>query len=384
MIQILETIAYTCIGIFIGFYLFYLGLCIWCTRDKGRKVSTYSNAKNSAKVSIIIPTYNEALVIPRKVKNLQTLDYPKDKFEVVFVDGGSTDGTADLIEKLANDSGLSVKLVQQGARRGFNNAVIEGFANTTGEIICITGAETEYKPEALRVMVDKLSDPKIGAVTGRQKIKNAEEGYSPKLEVAYRSLYDFLRLAESNLDSPFDIKGEISATRRDLMAKLIKRPGLSQKGCIDCCVSFQARMDGYRTVYEPNATYSEHSPKTVKESFKQQTRRAATLMENMFAFKDMIFKPKFGAFGMLIMPAHFLMLNVLPFVLLIGYVGLVSIVVFDVSNYVILAFICVSLLATLLSRQLQAFLKTQVVLIVATLKLLIGTETQRFERLSRS
>lgn len=259
MIQVLEIVAFTCVTIVIGFYLFYLALCIGYTRARRRKISAYSITMDSPKVSIIIPTYNEVLVIPRKIKNLQTLHYPKDKFEVVFVDGGSTDGTADLIEKLANDSGLSVKIVRQGARKGFNNAVIEGFANTTGEIICMTGAETEYDPEALRVMVDKLSDPKIGAVTGKQKIKNAEEGYSPKLEVAYRRLYDFLRAAESSIDSPFDIKGEVSAVRRDLIAKLVKKPGLSQKGCIDCCISFQARMDGYRTVYAPEATYSKHS-----------------------------------------------------------------------------------------------------------------------------
>jgi cellulose synthase/poly-beta-1,6-N-acetylglucosamine synthase-like glycosyltransferase len=382
MIRILEIVAFTCIGVFIGFYLFYFALCIGSMRTKRRNISAHSLVGTPPKVSIIIPTYNEALVIPRKVKNLQALNYPKDEFEVVFVDGGSTDGTADLIEKMAKDSGLSVKIVQQGARKGFNKAVIEGFASTAGDIICITGAETEYDPEALRIMVDKLIDPRIGAVTGKQKIKNVEEGYSPKLEVAYRSLYDFLREAESSIDSLFDIKGEISAARRGLLAKLVEKPNLSQKGCIDCCISFQARMDGYKAVYAPEATYSELSPKTVKESFKQQTRRAATLMENMFAFKDMILNKKYGAFGMLIMPAHLLMLNVLPFLLLIGSAGLVLTVAFAPSNYVVFAFVSIILLATALSRQLQAFIKTQLVLIVATLKLLIGTETQKFERLS--
>jgi len=382
MLQISEIVAFTCVAIFIGFYLFYFALCIGYIRAKRRNISARSLIGNPPKVSIIIPTYDEALVIPRKFENLKTLHYPKDEFEVVFVDGGSTDGTADLIEKLAKDSGLAVKIVQQGARKGFNKAVVEGFASTTGEIICITGAETEYDPEALRIMVDKLTDPKIGAVTGRQMIRNVEEGYSPKLEVAYRSMYDFLREAESSIDSPFDIKGEISAARRGLLAKLVENPNLSHKGCIDCCISFQARMDGYKTVYAPEATYSELSPKTMRESFKQQARRAATLMENMFAFRGMILNRKYGAFGMVVMPAHLLMLNVLPFVLLIGSAGLVLTVAFAPSNYIVLAFVGISLLAIALSRQLQAFIKTQLVLIVATLKLLIGTETQKFERLS--
>lgn len=339
-------------------------------------------SRNLPVVSIIIPTYNEAEVISRKMENLLALHYPKDKLQIVFVDGGSTDGTAELIEELAKHSGLSVTIVQQGRRKGFNNAVIEGFAKTAGEIICITGAETEYDPEALNVMVENFSDLRIGAVTGKQKIKNVEEGYSPKLEVAYRSLYDFLREAESCIDSPFDIKGEICAARRNIVSHLVKKPELSEKGCIDCCISFQAKMDGYKTVYDPEAAYYELSPKSIQDSFKQQIRRAATLIENMMAFKGMILNKKFGSFGMLIMPAHFLMLIILPFLLLVGSIGIAIIVMLDLSNYLLLALVGIVLLPILVSSQLQAFLKTQIVLVIATLKLLIGVETQRFERLS--
>lgn len=384
MLQVLEIVTFTSIAIFIGFYLFYLIICIFYVRLKCVKAPTFSNedVENIPLVSIIIPTYNEARVIPRKIQNLNGLRYPKDKFEVVFVDSGSTDGTAELIEDLTKDVGLDVTIVQQGRRKGFNKAVIEGFTKTAGEIICITGAETEYSPNAINVIVEKFKDLRIGAITGKQVIKNVEEGYSPRLELAYRSLYDFLREAESRIDSPFDIKGEMSAARRDVMRRLVEKPELAEKGCIDCCISFQAKIDGYKSVYEPKATYYELSPKSMKDSFKQQIRRAATLIENMVAFKGMILRKKFGAFGMLIMPAHFLMLVILPFLLLIGSIGMATIVVLDPSNYLVLTLIGIIVVAVLLSRQLQAFVKTQVVLIVATLKLLIGTETQKFERLS--
>jgi biofilm PGA synthesis N-glycosyltransferase PgaC len=372
LLQILKIVTFASVSFFIGFYLFYLVVCIRYRKAKNVKPPPFSTSKDFPAVSIIIPTYNEAEVISRKMADLQALDYPKDKLQIVFVDGGSTDGTAELIENSAKDSGLSVAIVQQGRRKGFNKAVIEGFAKTTGEIVCITGAETEYDPEALNVMVEQFNDPRVGAVTGKQKIKNVGEGYSPKLEVAYRSLYDLIREAESCIDSPFDIKGEISAARRNIVARLVKKAELSEKGCIDCCISFQAKMDGYTTVYEPKAAYYELSPKSIRDSFKQQIRRAATLIENMMAFKDMI----------LIMPAHFLMLVILPFLLLIGSIGMAIIIILDLSNYLLLALVGIVLLAILVSSQLQAFLKTQIVLVIATLKFLVGTETQKFERLS--
>lgn len=380
--QILGTITFVSLTIFTGFYLFYFVVCIRYKRAKPTEAPAPPSSKDLPAVSIIIPTYNEAKVISSKTKNLMSIHYPMDKFQIVFVDSGSTDGTFGLIEQVAKESGLPVTTVQQGRRKGFNNAVIDGFAQTTGEIICITGAETEYDPEALYLMVEKFNNPNVGAVTGRQEIKNIDEGYSPKLEAAYRSLYDLVREGESAIDSPFDIKGEISAARRDIIAHLVKKPELFGKGCIDCCISFQAKIDGYRTVYEPRAVYHELSPGAIGDSFKQQIRRAATLIENMMAFRSMILNSKFGAFGTLIMPAHFLMLIILPFLLLTGAFGIVALLVLDLSNYLLLALVCVSLLAIVISSQLQAFLKTQIVLLIATLKILTGVETQKFEQLS--
>jgi cellulose synthase/poly-beta-1,6-N-acetylglucosamine synthase-like glycosyltransferase len=332
-------------------------------------------------VSIIVPIYNENSVISAKIDNLEKLNYPRDRFEAIFVDGGSLDGTVDILESRLKSTDVSIKVVKQGARKGFNNAVIEGFSKTVGDIIFITGAETEYDPEALKFAARHFADPKIGAVTGRQVIKNVGDGYSPQLEGAYRSLYDFIREAESQIDSPFDLKGEISAARRSIVEHLVTNSTLIRKGCIDACFSFQGKIDGYRTVYEPNATYYEQTTTLIRDSFKQQIRRGATLIENMLAFKNLLLRRKYGAFGMLIMPAHFLMLLILPYLFLIGSIGIVVLTIVRPSNYLSILIVVIGFLAIVLSRKVQAFVKTQVVLILATLKLLRGVETQKFERL---
>lgn len=379
--QILDMIVAACIAAFAGFYLFYLALCTRYTRMQHGKTSGNQLASVPT-VSMIVPTYNEAKVIPRKMENLLKIHYPRDKLEIVFVDGGSSDGTVELIEKLAKESQLPVKIIREGHRRGFNRAVIEAFGQTSGEIVCVPGAETEYDPDALDIMVQHFADPGVGAVTGEQKIRNIQDGYSPRLEASYRSLYDLVREAESAIDSPFDIKGEMSASRRSVFAHLAERPELVGKGAIDTCISFQARMDGYRTVYEPRALYYELSPTSMRDSFKQQKRRAATLIENMMVFRGMIMNRRFGAFGMLIMTAHFLMLIILPFVLLLGSIAAVLAVVLNPSDYAVLLVVALTLLGTAASSRVQAFLKTQLVLMAAIMGMSLGAETQKFERLS--
>jgi len=50
------------------------------------------------KVSIIIPTYNEASVISYKLVNSSRLTYPRDLLEIIIVDSNSSDGTADVVK----------------------------------------------------------------------------------------------------------------------------------------------------------------------------------------------------------------------------------------------------------------------------------------------
>jgi cellulose synthase/poly-beta-1,6-N-acetylglucosamine synthase-like glycosyltransferase len=383
-LRFLTAIVTVSIAFFGGFYLLYLIVCALALRTRKtetrREISAVSEECPPA-VSMIIPVHNEAKIVGKRMKNLQSINYPKNRLEIIFVDGGSTDGTADLIESSARTAGLSVIVIRQGARRGFNSAVIEGLNEAEGEIVCITGAEAEFEPEALNFLVKHFRDHKIGAVTGRQRIKNIHEGFSPRLEAAYRNLYDFIREAEGCMDSPFDIKGEICAVRRVVYDHLMEKSELVVKGCIDACCSFQARMDGYKTLYEPRAVYYELSARSFTDSFEQHTRRAATLIQNMLVFKNMIFRREFGKFGMIIMPAHFIMLLILPFLFLTGMIGAIASVMLNPTDVLSLSVTIVGALAAIVSSELQAFLKTQFVLVAAVMRLVVGIDTQKFKRL---
>lgn len=50
-------------------------------------------------VSIVVPTYNEEKVIANRIENLVVLDYPKSQYEIIVVDSGSTDKTAEIVEE---------------------------------------------------------------------------------------------------------------------------------------------------------------------------------------------------------------------------------------------------------------------------------------------
>jgi cellulose synthase/poly-beta-1,6-N-acetylglucosamine synthase-like glycosyltransferase len=382
MLQIAEYVFFVSLIVFAGFYVFYYLICYYFKSKPKNKVNALPKGDmDPPRVSFIVPVFNENRILEKKIKNLQELDYPRNRLEVIFVDGGSTDGSIETIGKAIGRVNLDIKLVEQGRRMGFNKAVVDGFNASTGDIISIPGAETMYAPDALRRMVRPFLNDRVGAVNGRQIIENLDEGLSPKLEHAYRHAQDFLRKGEDNMDTLFDVKGEIVAGRRGIVEELVGNPEFRKKGCIDACFFFQSRKDGYSTVYDSDAVYYEFSPRSFVASFKQRFRRAATLIQNMLIFKNMILNRKYGLFGMLIMPAHFLMLVILPYLFFSGLISFFVLQIVFFPNLVYLLVLALGLTALLLSKTFQTFCQLQLVLVTSHLKMLRGVETQKFEKL---
>jgi len=312
-------------------------------------------------VSMIVPVFNEGKIIHGKIKNLLELNYPKSNLEVIFVDGSSTDNTPEIISGYANNHPF-ISVVRQESRKGYNAAVFDGFRKSTGEIIVIM-------------------NPEIGVVTGKQVIMNRNGGLATELESSYRRFYDFVRIAETRMDSPFDIKGEICAIRREICGHLLSdNPKLLTKACVDCCLSCQARLEGYKAVFEPEARYYEYVTSTMKDRMKQQVRRGTILIESLFLYKKMLFNNKYGLFGSIVLPAHLFMLVILPWLFILGSISFLILFVTYPTNF--LLFLVITVLALLAKPKLfLSFVQSQIALVVATIRVATTRESQMIEQL---
>jgi biofilm PGA synthesis N-glycosyltransferase PgaC len=118
-------------------------------------------------VSIVVPAYNEEQVIKKRVENLDSLDYPKEKYEIIVVESGSTDATAQIVEEQIAGRGHGeprLKLVREGERRGKASAINAGKECASGEIILVTDANASFDRDVLREIAPHFADPKVGAV----------------------------------------------------------------------------------------------------------------------------------------------------------------------------------------------------------------------------
>jgi glycosyltransferase involved in cell wall biosynthesis len=109
-------------------------------------------------VSIVVPAYNEAATIEEVLRRLGAVPF---RSEVVVVDDGSTDATADLV-----DAAGGVHLIRHPRNAGKGAAVREGIAVTSGSIVVIQDADLEYDPKDLPRLIEPIVEGHADAVYG--------------------------------------------------------------------------------------------------------------------------------------------------------------------------------------------------------------------------
>ncbi len=139
-------------------------------------------------VSIITPSYNQARFLEAAVQSVLKQDYAP--IEYILVDGGSTDGSQELIKKYQNDLAWWVS----EADRGQADAINKGFRKARGEIIGWLNSDDLYLPGAIREAVELFNrNPEVGVVYGDAVSADAEGRLLNELRFDQWGVQDFLQ-----------------------------------------------------------------------------------------------------------------------------------------------------------------------------------------------
>ncbi|MCX5752597.1 MAG: glycosyltransferase family 2 protein [Candidatus Krumholzibacteria bacterium] len=120
---------------------------------------------NSGHISIIIPAYNEKGSISGTIEEIDRVMKSHDyTYEVIVVDDGSTDGTAEMAKKQP-----SVRVIQHPYNRGYGASLKTGIKNARGEIILIIDADSTYPVDKIPLLLSQMNeyDMVVGARTSK-------------------------------------------------------------------------------------------------------------------------------------------------------------------------------------------------------------------------
>jgi len=242
--MLLELVALTLAGVHFGVPLAYYFYLKRAYLNRPWNIEVDENYR--PRVTVIVPTYNEAKFIQKKLDNIYGQDYPRSLVEVIVVDSASDDGTVDLVKKWASEhKDVNLRLVEEPERRGMVPALnyVLRHCRINGEIIVFTDVDAFWDVDALTKVAKYFADPNVGAVTA--SITPATLA-NDLLEGTYRNYYNLLRIAESKAHSTPIHNGAFVAYRTSLLYKMRGLPEFT--GNNDSTPASIVAFMGYRAI----------------------------------------------------------------------------------------------------------------------------------------
>lgn len=166
-------------------------------------------------VSLLVAAKNEEAVITKLVKNLCSLDYPKNRYEVWVIDDHSTDGTPLLLDQLATEyEGLKVLHRGADAGGGKSGALNQVLPLTKGQIVGVFDADAQVPKDLLRRVLPWFRKPEMGAVQVRKAIANAAENFWTRGQMAEMALDSYIQQQRIAIGGIGELRGNGQFVRR--------------------------------------------------------------------------------------------------------------------------------------------------------------------------
>lgn len=215
-------------------------------------------------VTVLMPAFNEAVGIEAAVRSLLASTHPV--VEVIVIDDGSTDGTADVVEGLALPGVRVIRQVNGGKPAALNT----GIRHASHEVIVMVDGDTVLEPEAITRLIRPLADPRVGAVSGNTKVGNRGGLLGRWQHLEYVVGFNLERRLFDVAECMPTVPGAIGAFHRDLLIDVAGVP--TDTLAEDTDLTMAVCRAGWRVVYEPSAVAWTEVPASVGQLWRQRYR----------------------------------------------------------------------------------------------------------------
>lgn len=239
-------------------------------------------------VSIVVPAYNEELVIRQALTALLELDYPN--YEILVVNDGSSDGTANSALAVARTSARVPVRVITKPNGGKADALNVGMSRARGEFILNMDGDAKLSRNALRACLPHFDDPRVAAVAGNIKVINRENTLTQLQALEYVEGLAMVRQAQSLGRMVNIIPGPLGMFRR---SALIEAGGYDHDTFAeDCDLTLKLLMRGWHVVYEQKAVALVESPSRWLDLLKQRYRWTRGILQAVRKHRWALWHPR--------------------------------------------------------------------------------------------
>lgn len=219
-------------------------------------------------VTIIVPAYNEGLVIEPAIRSLLQMDYPA--YEILVVDDGSSDDTRERVAPLEGRYGdVTVRLVSK-TNGGKASALNTGIALARHDFVLCMDGDSKLEPQVLRVAMPHFAKSHVAAVAGNVKVINRDSHLARFQALEYIEGLNMARRAQGFVRVVNIIPGPIGVFRRSVLQEVggYDRDTFAE----DADLTLKILSIGYHIVYEDRAVAWTEAPEKTLDLIKQRYR----------------------------------------------------------------------------------------------------------------
>ncbi|AJT65495.1 hypothetical protein T261_3832 [Streptomyces lydicus] len=215
-------------------------------------------------VTVLVPAYNEEAGIESTVRSL--LASTHRQLQIIVIDDGSTDRTADLAGRIDDPRVLVIRQPNAGKAAALNT----GLAHAGYDIVVMVDADTVFEPDAVQRLIQPLAHPAVGAVSGNTKVGNRRRLLGRWQHLEYVFGFNLDRRMFEVLECMPTVPGAIGAFRRDALMGV---GGVSEDTLAeDTDLTMALWQAGWRVVYEENAIAWTEVPTSLRQLWRQRYR----------------------------------------------------------------------------------------------------------------
>ncbi|NJB36599.1 MULTISPECIES: glycosyltransferase family 2 protein [Flavobacteriaceae] len=230
--------------------------------------------------TVIVPAYNEGKQVYDTLISLSKSDFPKEKLQIIAINDGSKDDTWEWMQKAKQVLGDQVEIYQQPKNMGKRHALYRGFHLGTGDVFVTVDSDSIVDQNTLRNLVSPfIVDNKCGAVAGNIRVLNNKKALLPKmLDVSFVLSFEFVRSAESNVNTVLCTPGALAAYKREVIFNC-KEEWINQKFMgkpsdigEDQALTNMVIKQGFSVLFQSNAFCYTNVPERYKNLYKMFIR----------------------------------------------------------------------------------------------------------------
>jgi cellulose synthase/poly-beta-1,6-N-acetylglucosamine synthase-like glycosyltransferase len=268
------------------FWTVYNGTIIYVgVKNKRKQTSALTDNKITGfpKFSIIVPTKNEETVIRRCLDGIMNIDYPKDKLQVIVVDGKSGDNTLKICMEFAEKYPENIKIISEKTVKGKPAALNLALPFINGEIVGTFDADSYPEKDVLSKVASYFNDKKIAALQGRTtSINEKSTALTRVIAMEERAWFQALLAGREKLQLFVPLAGSCQFVRPELLEEL----GGWDENSLTEDVELALRLVEKKHIikYAPDVCSGQETPSTIGPLFKQRVRWYRGYMETAIKY----------------------------------------------------------------------------------------------------